>query len=148
MTTILTDSLPEPFRSIRTRSLFAMRLQVQKPQIIGDTPGASRRIGVVLGGSFEGDLLSGEVLEGAATAISTVRIEKGEHPKAHFATFSGTLHADGYEASKINEPARIQEAACWAYVRRKFFDLTAASAGTHPIAEETLIRIGGLRSSR
>lgn len=74
---------------------------------------------------------------------------KGEHPKSHLATFSGTLHADGYAgfrdlyvASKINEPARIQEAACWAHVRRKFFDLSAASAGTHPIAEETLSRIG------
>ena len=65
MTTILTDSLPE-FRSIRARSLFAMRLQVQKLQIIGDTPGAFRRIGVVLGGSFEGVRLSGEVLEGGS----------------------------------------------------------------------------------
>lgn len=66
MTTILTDGLPEPLRAIRTRSLFAMRLQVQKLQVIGDTPGAFRRIGVILGGSFEGDRLSGEVLEGGS----------------------------------------------------------------------------------
>lgn len=66
MSTSLTDSLPEPLRSIRTRSLFAMRLQVQKLQVIGDTPGVFRRIGVILGGSFEGDRLSGEVLEGGS----------------------------------------------------------------------------------
>ncbi|WFU51873.1 IS66 family transposase [Sinorhizobium terangae] len=75
---------------------------------------------------------------------------KGEHPKAHLASFVGTLHADGYagfrdlyEATQPNIPAAIQEAACWAHVRRKFFDLTT-SPGTHPIAEETLARIGEL----
>ncbi|KXF76499.1 transposase [Paramesorhizobium deserti] len=75
---------------------------------------------------------------------------KGEHPKAHLADFQGILHADGYagfrdlyEATKPDKPAAIQEAACWAHVRRKFFDLTT-SPGTHPIAEETLVRIGEL----
>ncbi|MCA1371766.1 IS66 family transposase [Bradyrhizobium sp. BRP14] len=75
---------------------------------------------------------------------------KGEHPKAHLASFSGTLHADGYagfrdlyEATEPDKPAAIQEAACWAHVRRKFFDLTT-NPGTHPIAEETLERIGDL----
>lgn len=73
---------------------------------------------------------------------------KGEHPKAHLASFSGTLHADGYvgfrdlyQPTKVGEPASIQESACWAHVRRKFFDLTTSS-GSHPIAEETLIRMG------
>lgn len=75
---------------------------------------------------------------------------KGEHPKAHLADFSGILHADGYagfrdlyEATQPDKAAAIQEAACWAHVRRKFFDLTT-SHGTHPIAEETLVRIGEL----
>lgn len=75
---------------------------------------------------------------------------KGDHPKAHLADFSGILHADGYagfrdlyEATQPGKPAAIQEAACWAHVRRKFFDLTT-SLGTHPIAEETLVRIGEL----
>lgn len=75
---------------------------------------------------------------------------KGEHPKAHLADFSGILHADGYagfrhlyEATQPDKPATIQEAACWAHVRRKSFDLTT-SPGTDPIAEETLVRIGEL----
>lgn len=75
---------------------------------------------------------------------------QGEHPKAHLADFSGILHADGYagfrnlyEATQPDKPAAIQEAACWAHVRRKFFDLTT-SPGTHSIAQETLVRIGEL----
>jgi Protein of unknown function (DUF3237) len=66
MSTFLTDSLPEPLKTIRTRPLFVMRLEVRKLQIVGATPGVFRRIGVVPGGSFEGDRLSGKVLEGGS----------------------------------------------------------------------------------
>jgi hypothetical protein len=51
---------------VRTRPLFVMRLNVRKLQIVGATPGAYRRIGVVPGGIFEGERLSGEVLEGGS----------------------------------------------------------------------------------
>ena len=43
-----------------------MRLDVRKLQIAGATPGAYRRIGVVPGGSFEEERLSGEVLDGGS----------------------------------------------------------------------------------
>jgi hypothetical protein len=73
---------------------------------------------------------------------------KGDHPRAHLKTFHGILHADGYagfkelyEARKPGEAPVIQEAACMAHVRRKFFDLTTSPA---PIAEEALRRIGEL----
>jgi hypothetical protein len=60
------DSLPDVLKRIRTRPLFVMSLDVRPLQIIGATPGAFRRIGVVPGGSFEGDRLSGKVLEGGS----------------------------------------------------------------------------------
>jgi hypothetical protein len=60
----LTDTLPEALRTVRTRPLFVMHLDVRKLQIIGATPSSYRRIGVVPGGVFEGERLSGEVLEG------------------------------------------------------------------------------------
>lgn len=66
MTSTRYDDLPEPLKHIRTRALFAMRLDVRKLQIVGDTPGGMRRIGVVPGGVFEGERLSGEVLEGGS----------------------------------------------------------------------------------
>jgi transposase len=52
---------------------------------------------------------------------------KGEHPQAHLGNFTGTLQADGYAGfDQIYEVGRIQEAACWAHVRRKFYDLLVA----------------------
>jgi Protein of unknown function (DUF3237) len=66
MPTSLTDNLPDVLKTVRTRPLFVMRLDVRKLQIIGATPGSYRRIGVVPGGVFEGERLSGEVLEGGS----------------------------------------------------------------------------------
>jgi len=63
MSNLLKD-LPETLRSVRTAPLFVMRLVVPKVISVGTTPGAFRRLGVVSGGSFEGERLSGEVPEG------------------------------------------------------------------------------------
>lgn len=60
----LLEELPRTLRSVRTGPLFVMRLVVPKVISIGATPGAFRRLGVVSGGIFEGDRLSGEVLDG------------------------------------------------------------------------------------
>jgi transposase len=68
---------------------------------------------------------------------------KGEHPRAHLSKFTGTLQADGYAGfEQIYEAGRIREAACWAHVRRKFYDLVAAHKS--PVATEALERIGAL----
>jgi transposase len=70
---------------------------------------------------------------------------KGKHPCDHLAKFIGTLQADGYAGfnglyDRKDRP--LLEAACWAHVRRKFYDL--AQAMQSPIAEEALLRIGAL----
>lgn len=68
---------------------------------------------------------------------------KGDHPQQHLQRFQGTLQADGYAGfNKLYEGGLIQEAACWAHVRRKFYDLHQAHAS--PIAAEALQRIGVL----
>ncbi len=64
MSPSLIDNLPDALKTVRTRPLFVMRLDVRKLQIVGATPGGYRRVGVVPGGSFEGERLSGEVLDG------------------------------------------------------------------------------------
>jgi len=66
MATSLNDNLPEVLKRVRTQPLFVMRLDVRKLLIVGTTPGAYRRIGVVPGGSFEGERLSGDVLDGGS----------------------------------------------------------------------------------
>src|SRR5208283_2072006 len=68
---------------------------------------------------------------------------KGEHPQEHLSNFKGTLQADGYAGfEQIYEAGQIQEAACWAHVRRKFYDLEVAHKSL--VAKEALERIGGL----
>ena len=68
---------------------------------------------------------------------------KGEHPRAHLKDFRGVIHADGYAGfNELFAGNRIAEAACWAHVRRKFFDVHAATGS--PIAKEALDRIGQL----
>ena len=68
---------------------------------------------------------------------------RGEHPREHLRQFSGILQADAYAGfHHLYEGGRIQEAACWAHVRRKFYDLQVAHAS--PLATEALKRIGEL----
>jgi transposase len=68
---------------------------------------------------------------------------RGEHPQQHLREFSGILQADGYAGfNQLYENGRIQEAACWAHVRRKFFDLMEAHHS--PIATEAVERIAPL----
>ncbi len=73
---------------------------------------------------------------------------KGEHCREHLAAFKGHLHADGYPGfgelykEKDGKPALVTEVACWAHVRRKFFD-EHKSHGS-PIAGEALAKIGEL----
>jgi hypothetical protein len=68
---------------------------------------------------------------------------RAEHPRTHLTGFRGVLHADGYTGFVgLYGSGRVTEAACWAHVRRKFFDLHAT--GKAPLASEALTRIQGL----
>jgi transposase len=68
---------------------------------------------------------------------------RGEHPRQHLSGFHGILQADGYAGfHHLYGDGRIQEAACWAHVRRKFYDLHVAHAS--PVAGEAIEYIGVL----
>jgi transposase len=67
---------------------------------------------------------------------------KGERPRAHLANFTGVLQADAYAGFDRLYGEKIKEAACWAHVRRKFYDIHVSLAS--PIALEALERIGRL----
>jgi len=73
---------------------------------------------------------------------------RGEHPRAHLAAFHGFLQADGYSGfgplykTANRQAASVSEVACWAHVRRQFYDIHVASNA--PIAGETRQRIGQL----
>ena len=68
---------------------------------------------------------------------------RGEHPRQHLRRFSGILQADAYAGfHHLYDGGQIQEAACWAHVRRKFYDLQVTHAS--PLAAEALKRIAEL----
>jgi transposase len=73
----------------------------------------------------------------------------GKYPQQHLAGFAGKLQVDAYAgfeplfvATKPDVAARVVEIACFAHVRRKFFDLYEAQRS--PLAKEALDRIGKL----
>jgi transposase len=68
---------------------------------------------------------------------------KAERPAGHLARFRGVLQVDGYAGfERLTERGGIVLAACWAHVRRKFYDVHQATQS--PIAAEALHRIGAL----
>lgn len=68
---------------------------------------------------------------------------KGQHPREHLKSFRGILQADAYSGfDALYETGEIQEAACWAHVRRKFVDIYRTQAS--PIAAEAIARIAEL----
>jgi len=68
---------------------------------------------------------------------------KGQHPREHLQSFRGILQADAYGGfDALYESGEIQEAACWAHVRRKFVDIYRTQAS--PIAAEAIARIAEL----
>jgi transposase len=73
---------------------------------------------------------------------------KAKHPRAQLAHFHGFLQADGYSGfgplyeTANGQPATVIEVACWAHVRRYFYDIHVTTNA--PIAGEALQRIGRL----
>ena len=69
---------------------------------------------------------------------------RAEHPHSHLASFRGVLQADGYSGfDGLYANGRIREAACWAHVRRNFYDIHVAALQS-PLAGEALQRIAAL----
>jgi hypothetical protein len=82
---------------------------------------------------------------------------KGEHPRAFMKGFSGVLQADGftgfnamYQPDPLTQEIQVKAergttvafSGCWAYWRRKFYDVHESTDS--PIAKEALDRIGKL----
>ena len=95
--------------------------------------------------AFDPTDASGNLWTQQAESVCFVRHmdRSGKHPNQHLATFKGTLQADAYAGfNPLYANGRVQEAACWAHVRRKFFDIQQAHAS--PLAGEAIGRTGEL----
>jgi hypothetical protein len=117
----LNDNLPEVLRSVRTRPLFVMRLEVRKLQVVGATPGGVRRIGVVPRGSFEGERLSGDVLEGGsdwqtvrtdgATILNVRLVLKTTDDALIGMTYQGVRHGPPEVVARIEKGEAVDPAS-------------------------------------
>jgi hypothetical protein len=68
---------------------------------------------------------------------------RGEHPQHHLQDYRGALHADGYAGfNALYADGDITEVACWAHVRRKFYDIQEATGS--PLAAVATRRIAEL----
>src|SRR5204862_3129710 len=68
---------------------------------------------------------------------------RSERPASHLANFKGVVHVDGYPGfDRLSDNGHIQLAACWAHVRRKFYEVHEATGS--PVAAEALRRIAEL----
>jgi len=89
------------------------------------------------------------------------RDRRGEHPRAHLASWAGILQADAYGGYNElyalgRQPAPVIEAGCFAHARRKFFELADVEAAArrksrgertgmiYPIALEAVQRLDAL----
>ena len=138
MSTTLTDNLPDALRSVRTRPLFVMRLDVRKVQVVGATPGAYRRIGVVPGGSFEGERLSGEVLDGGsdwqtvrddgATTLNVRLVLKTNDDALICMSYEGVRHGSPEVLEKI-EKGEVVDPASYYFRTNPLFETAATKYG-------------------
>jgi transposase len=68
---------------------------------------------------------------------------RAERPASHLTRFRGVIQVDGYPGfERLRAGGDIQLAACWAHVRRKFYEVHQATGS--PIAAEALQRIAEL----
>ena len=134
MATALND-LPDVMKSVRTTPMFAMRLDVRPLLIVGATPGAYRRVGVVTGGSFEGERLSGAVLDGASdwqtvrndgsTTLNVRLVLKTEDGALIGMTYQGLRHGPPDIIARI-EKGEVVDPASYYFRINPLFETEAA----------------------
>jgi hypothetical protein len=134
VTTDLND-LPEFMKNVRTKPMFAMRLDVRPLLIVGATPGAYRRVGVVTGGSFEGERLSGAVLDGSSdwqtvrnddsTTLNVRLVLKTEDGALIGMTYQGLRHGPADIIARI-EKGEVVDPASYYFRINPLFETEAA----------------------
>jgi hypothetical protein len=105
----LSEGLPESLKSLRTRPLFLLREQVPPLLVVGQTPNAFRCVGLVQGGSFEGERLSGEVVSGndwqSVRPDSCIKLDVG----LVLRTTDGALIVMTYQCLRAGPPAVVEK---------------------------------------
>jgi hypothetical protein len=105
----LTANVPDILRSINTRHLFTLRLDVRPAIVIGATPAGFKRVSVIPGGVFEGERLTGVVMDGGSDWQSL----RSDHSvlldvRVNLKTDDGQLIAMTYKGLRAGEKEILQ----------------------------------------
>lgn len=124
------EFLPQALSEVHTRPLFVMTLKVRPYQVIGATPGFNRRVGVVPGGSFKGERLSGEVLEGGndwqtvrsdgATTLNVRLVLKTVDGALVGVTYRGIRHGPADVMSRLDKGEIVDPAQYYFRIQAQF----------------------------
>ena len=135
MSSSLSEGLPESLKSLRTRPLFLLREQVPPLLVVGQTPNAFRCVGLVQGGSFEGERLSGAVLDGASdwqivrndgsTTLNARLVLKTEDGDLIGMTYQGLRHGPPDIIARI-EKGEVVDPASYYFRINPLFETVAA----------------------
>ena len=126
---------------MRNHVLAASKLHADDTPVPVLAPGMGKTKTARLWTYVRDDRPAGDTTTAPAVWFAYSQDRKGEHPRQHLSQFSGILQADGYAGfHHLYESGRIVEAACWAHVRRKFYDIHVANGSA--IAAEAIERIG------
>lgn len=128
--------------AIRRHVLATTKLHADDTPIPVLAPGNGKTKTARLWTYVRDDRASGDVSP-AAVSFAYTPDRKGIHPQTHLADFNGVLQADAYAGfNALFDDGTIQETACWAHARRKFYDLHEARPSA--LTTEALRRIGQL----
>jgi len=109
----LSHDLPDALRSVRARPLFRLHELVPPLYVVGQTPNGFRRVGVITGGSFAGERLSGEVVSGGndwqnVRSDSCTKLDV----RLLLKTTDGALIVMTYQVLRHGPPAVMQALDC------------------------------------
>jgi hypothetical protein len=130
----LSGDVPQSLGGVSTRPLFVMRVKVRALETVGPAAGPVRRVGVVFGGVFEGERLSGEVSDGGsdwqtvrgdgAVALDVRLVLKTDDEALIGMTYRGIRHGSPDILARIDRGEAVDPATY--YFRIAAFFETAA----------------------
>ncbi len=129
--------LPDAQKGLQVRPLFVMHLDVTGPLGFGNTPDGDRRVGIVTGGRFEGERLSGEVVEGAdwqilrpdgVTTLDVRLILKADDGAMIGMTYKGLRHGPPTVMAELAKGGEVDPASYYFRITSTF-ETASASHG-------------------